>query len=145
MMDVRQVPVVLVAALALFDQSGRILLAKRPEGKAMAGLWELPGGKIEAGEVPEHALCREISEELGLVIAPDHLAPLCFASHAYDSFHLLMPVWQATRFAGVATAREGQGGLMWASGDQLDGLAMPPADLPLIPFLKAHSAAMVMQ
>lgn len=109
----------------------------------MAGLWELPGGKIESGEVPELALCREIHEELGLVIVPEHLTPLTFASHAYPTFHLLMPVWEATAFEGTPLAREGQGAVAWVDGHALDGLDMPPADRPLIPLLKARCSAHV--
>jgi 8-oxo-dGTP diphosphatase len=142
--SVEKVSIVLVAALALFDRHGRVLLAQRPEGKSMAGLWELPGGKIEAGEVPEHALCREIHEELGLTIQPEHLSPLTFASHRYDGFHLLMPVWTADHFDGVPVAKEGQGALLWATPGDLDTLVMPAADIPLIPVLKAHAASKVL-
>ena len=140
-MAVSQASVVLVAALALFDRHGRVLLARRPEGKSMAGLWELPGGKIERGERPEQGLCREIHEELGLVVLPEHLTPLAFASHAYAEFHLLMPVWEATRFEGSPSAREGQAAVAWVHGDALDQLDMPPADVPLVPILKARCGA----
>jgi 8-oxo-dGTP diphosphatase len=137
------VPVILVAALALFDVKGRVLLAQRPEGKSMAGLWELPGGKVESGELPEQALCREVCEELGIVVSQDDLAPLTFASHTYERFHLLMPVWAATAWRGDPVAREGQGGIAWADVNQLDGYAMPAADIPLIPALKAYAGSMV--
>lgn len=138
-----EAPVVLVAALALFDRNGRVLLAQRPEGKSMAGLWELPGGKVESGELPEHALCREIREELGVIVSPDDLAPLTFASHSYERFHLLMPVWAATCWRGDPVAREGQGDIAWADVDQLESYAMPAADIPLIPALKAYAGSMV--
>ncbi len=122
---------VLVAAVALVDAAGRVLLARRPDGKAMAGLWEFPGGKIEAGETPEAALVRECHEELGIRIAPDDLAALCFASHGYPDFHLLMPLYLCRRWQGEPTPREGQR-TVWAAAHELAGYAMPAADLPLV-------------
>jgi 8-oxo-dGTP diphosphatase len=122
--------VVLVAACALVDVQGRVLISKRPEGKPLAGLWEFPGGKVESCETPEHALIRELEEELGIVIAPDDLFPLTFASHAYEAFHLLMPVYACRTWQGAVTALEGQE-LAWVSPDALSAYAMPPADEPL--------------
>jgi 8-oxo-dGTP diphosphatase len=126
---------VLVAAVALIDEDGRMLLAQRPEGKLMAGLWEFPGGKIEAGETPEAALIREIREELGITLRTPCLSPLTFASHAYERFHLLMPLFVCRRWEGEITAREGQA-LAWVRGNRLRDYPMPPADLPLIPYLR---------
>ncbi len=126
---------VLVAAVALIDPDGRVLLAQRPEGKSMAGLWEFPGGKIEAGETPEAALVRECHEELGIRIAPDDLAALSFASHGYPEFHLLMPLYLCRRWQGVPTPREGQR-MVWATAGELAGYAMPPADKPLVAALR---------
>lgn len=133
-MDVPVKPVVLVAACALVDADGRILLAQRPEGKPMAGLWEFPGGKVESGEVPEETLLRELNEELGIETKASCLAPLTFASHAYDDFHLLMPLYICRRFWGIAQAQEGQT-LKWVRPQGLRDYPMPPADMPLIPFL----------
>lgn len=122
---------VLVAACALVDGSGRVLLAERPAGKAMAGLWEFPGGKVEADESPEAALRRELHEELGLTIAAADLSPVAFASHAYADFHLLMPLYLCRRWQGEPQAREGQR-LEWVAAATLGKYPMPPADLPLI-------------
>jgi 8-oxo-dGTP diphosphatase len=124
----------LVAAVALVDADGRVLIAQRPEGKQMAGLWEFPGGKVEAGERPEETLIRELSEELGIVVQEACLAPLTFASHAYDGFHLLMPLYICRRWDGFVQAREGQA-LKWVRPRQLRDYPMPPADEPLIPAL----------
>jgi 8-oxo-dGTP diphosphatase len=129
-------PVVLVAACALVDAEGRVLLAQRPEGKALAGLWEFPGGKIEAGETPEEALVRELEEELAIRVEPGALKPLTFASHSYESFHLLMPLFICRRYRGEPEAREGQT-LAWVWCANLRHYPMPPADGPLIPFLEA--------
>ncbi len=128
-------PIVLVAACALIDADGRILLARRPEGKAMAGLWEFPGGKLNAGETPEAALIRELHEELGIDVTENCLAPFAFASHAYDSFHLLMPLFLCRRWAGQPQGREGQA-LAWVRPAKLADYPMPPADKPLIPLLR---------
>ncbi len=127
-------PLVLVAAVALVDADGRVLIARRPEGKAMAGMWEFPGGKIETGERPELALIRELKEELGIDVTEACLAPLTFASHAYEKFHLLMPLYVCRRWKGMVTAREGQE-LKWVKPNRLREHPMPPADLPLIPHL----------
>ncbi len=127
--------VVLVVAVALIDAQGRILLARRPEGKKMAGLWEFPGGKMEKGETPEAALARELHEELGIETAPRDFAPFVFASHAYDSFHLLMPVFLCRRWKGEPRGREGQK-LAWVAPADLVEYPMPPADRPLIPMLR---------
>lgn len=126
---------ILVAAVALVDPDGRVLVAQRPEGKAMAGLWEFPGGKVEPGETPEAALMRELSEELGIETWQSCLAPLTFASHAYPDFHLLMPLFACRRWQGTPQGREGQA-LRWVRPHDLSGLPMPPADLPLIPILR---------
>ncbi|HLS18446.1 MAG TPA: (deoxy)nucleoside triphosphate pyrophosphohydrolase [Paracoccaceae bacterium] len=125
----------LVAAVALIDADGRVLLAKRPEGRPMAGLWEFPGGKIEAGETPETCLIRELHEELGIDTWESCLAPLTFASHAYEDFHLLMPLFACRKWQGIVQAREGQE-LAWVRPLQLRDYPMPPADLPLIPILR---------
>lgn len=127
--------VVLVAAVALVDRDGRVLLAQRPEGKSMAGLWEFPGGKVEPGETPEAALMRELHEELGISTWESCLAPLTFASHAYDDFHLLMPLFVCRKWEGVPQAREGQR-LAWVRPGALRDYPMPPADVPLIPILR---------
>lgn len=124
----------LVVAVALVDADGRILLSQRPEGKALAGLWEFPGGKLEEGERPEAALIRELDEELGIKVEEPCLAPLTFASHAYPDFHLLMPLYICRRWTGVATGREGQA-LKWVRPKDLRDYPMPPADAPLIPAL----------
>ena len=126
---------VLVAAVALIDADGRVLLAQRPEGKSMAGLWEFPGGKVEPGETPEACLIRELQEELGIDTWQSCLAPLTFASHAYDDFHLLMPLFACRKWEGIATGREGQN-LAWAAPNRLREFPMPPADLPLLPILR---------
>ena len=125
---------VLVSAVALIDADGRILLAKRPEGKSLAGLWEFPGGKVEEGERPEQALIRELKEELGIDVEQSCLAPLTFASHAYDDFHLLMPLYVCRRWKGLAQGLEGQE-LKWVRAKDLRNYPMPPADQPLIPHL----------
>jgi 8-oxo-dGTP diphosphatase len=127
--------IVLVAAVALIDPDGRVLLAQRPEGKVMAGLWEFPGGKIEPGESPEQALIRELHEELGIETWTSCLAPLTFASHAYEDFHLLMPLFACRRWQGILTAREGQR-FAWVRPKEMRNYPMPPADLPLIPVLR---------
>jgi len=127
--------IVLVSAVALIDRDGRVLLAQRPEGKPMAGLWEFPGGKVEPGETPEHALIRELEEELGIDTWESCLAPLTFASHGYETFHLLMPLYACRKWQGQPRAREGQR-LAWAPVNRLRDYPMPPADLPLIPILR---------
>ncbi|MGB3811592.1 MAG: (deoxy)nucleoside triphosphate pyrophosphohydrolase [Shinella sp.] len=124
----------LVAACALVDADGRILLAQRPQGKQLAGLWEFPGGKVEPGETPEETLIRELDEELGIQTKIPCLAPLTFASHTYDDFHLLMPLYICRRFEGTAHGREGQA-IKWVRPKALRDYPMPPADEPLIPFL----------
>ncbi len=128
------VKIVLVAACALIDPDGRVLLAQRPEGKSMAGLWEFPGGKVEAGERPEDTLIRELHEELGIVVREECLAPLAFASHSYPDFHLLMPLYVCRRWEGTVTAKEGQG-LTWVRPNRLRDYKMPPADEPLVSHL----------
>lgn len=128
-------PILLVAACALLDTDNRILLARRPEGKSMAGLWEFPGGKVETGETPEATLIRELHEELGIVTEAPCLAPLTFASHAYDEFHLLMPLYVCRKFTGIPMARENQQ-LKWVRAVALRDYPMPPADLPLVPILQ---------
>ena len=125
---------VLVAACALIDVDGRVLLAQRPAGKPMAGLWEFPGGKVESGERPEDSLIRELKEELGIVVREACLAPLTFASHAYPEFHLLMPLFVCRRWDGTVTPREGQR-LAWVRPNRLREYPMPPADEPLIAHL----------
>ena len=124
----------LVVAVALIDTDGRVLIAQRPEGKALAGLWEFPGGKLEPGERPEATLIRELGEELGIAVEEPCLAPLTFASHAYQEFHLLMPLYVCRRWNGFVQAREGQA-LKWVFPRDLAKDSMPPADSPLIPFL----------
>jgi len=128
-------PIVLVAACALIDPDGRILLTRRPEGKPMAGLWEFPGGKLDDGETPEAALIRELREELGIDVAENCLAPFAFASHGYDQFHLLMPLFLCRRWSGQPQDREGQA-LAWVRPAKLADYPMPPADKPLIPLLR---------
>lgn len=126
---------VLVSAVALIDVDGRVLLAQRPEGKSMAGLWEFPGGKVEQGETPEAALIRELQEELGIDTWASCLAPLTFASHGYDNFHLLMPLFACRKWEGTPRAREGQT-LKWVHAKNLRDYPMPAADIPLIPILR---------
>jgi 8-oxo-dGTP diphosphatase len=131
------VKTVLVAAAALIDADGRVLIAKRPEGKSMAGLWEFPGGKVDAGELPETALVRELDEELGIDITETCLAPFTFASHAYDDFHLLMPLYLCRIWKGQPVAREGQE-LKWVPPIRLGDYPMPPADVPLVALLRDY-------
>ncbi len=126
---------VLVSAVALIDVDGRVLLAQRPEGKSMAGLWEFPGGKVEQGETPEVALIRELDEELGINTWASCLAPLTFASHSYTDFHLLMPLFACRKWEGTPTSREGQT-LKWVRATDLRNYPMPAADIPLIPILR---------
>jgi 8-oxo-dGTP diphosphatase len=128
------VKLVLVAACALVDPDGRVLIAQRPEGKSMAGLWEFPGGKVEPGELPEQSLIRELQEELGITVKPECLAPLTFASHTYPEFHLLMPLYVCRRWEGFVEAREKQR-LKWVRPNELRNYPMPPADEPLISHL----------
>jgi 8-oxo-dGTP diphosphatase len=128
-------PLVLVAAVALVDADGRVLLARRPEGKAMAGLWEFPGGKVDPGETPETALIRELAEELGIDVAASCLAPFTFASHAYPEFHLLMPLYVCRKWSGILVPREGQS-LAWVRPARLADYPMPPADKPLVALLR---------
>jgi 8-oxo-dGTP diphosphatase len=128
------VKLIMVVACALIDADNRVLIAQRPQGKALAGLWEFPGGKLDAGERPEQALIRELDEELGITVREACLAPLTFASHAYDDFHLLMPLYICRRWDGIVTPREGQA-LAWVRANKLRDYPMPPADLPLIPHL----------
>ena len=127
--------VVLVSAVALIDRDGRVLIAQRPEGKSMGGLWEFPGGKVEPGETPEAALIRELHEELGIDTWASCLAPLTFASHSYEDFHLLMPLFACRKWSGIAQGREGQA-LKWVRATDLKQYPMPPADIPLIPILR---------
>ncbi|MEM9097110.1 MAG: 8-oxo-dGTP diphosphatase MutT [Pseudomonadota bacterium] len=126
---------VLVAAAALIDPDGRVLIAQRPEGKSMAGLWEFPGGKVEPGETPEVCLIRELEEELGISTWESCLAPLTFASHSYEDFHLLMPLYVCRKWEGIVQSREDQR-LAWVAARDLRTYPMPPADLPLIPILR---------
>ncbi len=128
-------PLILVAAVALIDADGRILLAQRPEGKAMAGLWEFPGGKVDPGETPEMALIRELAEELGIDVSAACLAPFTFASHAYADFHLLMPLYVCRKWSGIPSALEGQV-LKWVRPARLGEYPMPPADKPLLAMLR---------
>src|SRR6266581_8971001 len=128
-------PIVLVAAVALIDADGRVLLAERPEGKHLAGLWEFPGGKVQPGETPEAALIRELAEELGIDVEASCLAPFTFASHGYPDFHLLMPLYVCRKWSGIVTAREGQR-LAWVRPARLGDYAMPPADKPLVAMLR---------
>jgi 8-oxo-dGTP diphosphatase len=131
----RPLPVVLVVAVALVDTDGRVLLAERPAGKPMAGLWEFPGGKVREGETPEAALIRELKEELGIDVTASCLAPFTFASHAYDDFHLLMPLYVCRRWQGMVTPHEGQR-LAWVRPPRLAEYSMPPADKPLVAMLR---------
>lgn len=128
-------PLVLVAAAALTDVDRRVLIAQRPAGKPMAGLWEFPGGKVNPGETPEEALVRELAEELGIEVCLECLAPFTFASHSYEDFHLLMPLFLCAKWEGEVTPREGQT-LKWVRAGRLREFPMPPADLPLIPYLQ---------
>ena len=128
-------PLLLVVAVALVDADGRVLIARRPEGKAMAGLWEFPGGKLQAGETPEAALVRELAEELGIDTRESCLAPLTFASHVYDEFHLFMPLYVCRVWQGTVTACEGQE-LAWVRANRLNQYPMPPADVPLLAMLR---------
>jgi len=129
-----QLNLILVVACALVDADKRVLIAQRPEGKKLAGLWEFPGGKIEPGERPEATLIRELAEEIGIIVQEACLAPLTFASHAYDDFHLLMPLYICRRWEGEVIAREGQS-LAWVRANKLRDYPMPAADIPLIPHL----------
>ncbi|RZJ95988.1 MAG: (deoxy)nucleoside triphosphate pyrophosphohydrolase [Brevundimonas sp.] len=129
------IPTVLVVAVALVDVDGRVLIAKRPEGKSLAGLWEFPGGKVEPGERPEAALIRELKEELGIDVNEACLAPFVFASHAYDSFHLLMPLYLCRRWSGMVVAKE-HAALAWVKPNALSDYPMPPADEPLVAWLR---------
>ncbi len=133
------VRLVLVAACALVDGDGRVLMAQRPEGKELAGLWEFPGGKIEHGERPEDGLVRELHEELGIAVDPRDLTPFAFASHGYERFHLLMPLYLCRRWQGEVTPMEGQA-VIWSAPADLDLLPMPPADLPLVAALQRVGA-----
>ncbi len=128
-------PIVLVAAVALVDADGRVLIARRPEGKSMAGLWEFPGGKVRDGEVPEQALVRELREELGIDTRDSCLAPLAFASHGYEGFHLLMPLYVCRVWRGTVTPLEGQD-IAWVRPPRLADYPMPPADVPLVALLR---------
>jgi 8-oxo-dGTP diphosphatase len=130
------VKLVLVAAVALIDRDGRVLIAQRPDGKAMAGLWEFPGGKIEAGETPEAALIRELDEELGIDTWASCLAPLSFASHAYPDFHLLMPLFVCRKWEGGAPRPREHAALKWVRPRDLRHFEMPPADIPFLPVLR---------
>jgi 8-oxo-dGTP diphosphatase len=128
-------PLLLVAAAAVIDPDLRVLITQRPPGKPMAGLWEFPGGKVQEGETPEQALIRELFEELDIDVCPTCLAPLTFASHSYEQFHLLMPVFQIRTWDGVVTPKEGQQ-MKWVRTNRLADYPMPPADIPLIPILR---------
>lgn len=134
-MDQAVKKILLVVACALLDQDGRILLAQRPQGKSLAGLWEFPGGKVEQGETPEETLVRELHEELGITTKIACLAPLTFASHTYEAFHLLMPLYVCRRYEGIPHGREGQN-VKWVKPQALRDYPMPPADEPLIPYLQ---------
>ena len=129
------VKLTLVVACALIDGDKRVLLAQRPPGKSLAGLWEFPGGKVEPGERPEMTLIRELKEEIGITVSEPCLAPLTFASHAYETFHLLLPLYICRRWEGTVTAREGQK-LAWVRANKLRDYPMPPADIPLIAHLQ---------
>jgi len=134
MTEVKGRRILLVAACAMVDSDGRVLLTQRPEGKQLAGLWEFPGGKVEPGETPEETLIRELQEEIGITTKVACLAPLTFASHTYDDFHLLMPLYVCRRYEGIARGLEGQA-LKWVRPKDMRDYPMPPADEPLIPFL----------
>jgi 8-oxo-dGTP diphosphatase len=127
--------IVFVVAAALVDRDNRVLIAQRPEGKSLAGLWEFPGGKLDAGETPEEALVRELREELGIEVCLTCLSPFTFASHTYDDFHLMMPLYVCRDWEGEVSPREGQA-IKWVRTKDLNSYPMPPADLPLIPWLK---------
>lgn len=128
-------PILLVAAAALVDSDNRVLISKRPEGKSLSGLWEFPGGKVDAGETPEAALIRELKEELAIEVCETCLAPFTFASHAYRDFHLLMPLYLCRNWEGEITPQEGQE-VTWVRAKRLVDYPMPPADAPLIPWLR---------
>ena len=128
-------PTVLVVAAALIDADGRVLIAKRPQGKQLAGLWEFPGGKVDPGERPEDALIRELKEELGIDVNAACLAPFVFASHGYESFHLLMPLYLCRRWSGTVMAHE-HAALAWVKPNKLSDYPMPPADAPLVAYLR---------
>ncbi len=128
-------PLLLVVACALVDGDGRVLIAQRPQGKSLAGLWEFPGGKLEPGETPEQALIRELREELGIEVAEACLAPFVFTTHAYEAFHLLMPLWLCRRWSGVVQARE-HAATAWVKPAKLADYPMPPADEPLVAYLR---------
>lgn len=128
-------PLLLVAAAALIDVDGRVLICQRPEGKQLAGLWEFPGGKVEVGETPEACLIRELDEELGIQVTNACLAPFVFASHGYESFHLLMPLYLCRRWSGFVTAKEHKA-LAWVKPNELRNYPMPPADAPLVAWLR---------
>ena len=130
-----QLPLLLVAACAVIDPDGRVLIAQRPPGKAMAGLWEFPGGKVEKGERPEDTIIRELREELGIVVRETCLAPFVFASHSYEAFHLLMPLFLCRRWEGTLAPQEAQA-IKWVRPRDLPAYPMPAADLPLIPLLR---------
>lgn len=131
----KSVPIVMVAAAALVDADNRILIAKRPEGKSLAGLWEFPGGKVEPGETPEAALVRELEEELSIEVCESCLSPFTFASHTYENFHLLMPLFLCRKWDGEIVARE-HPEIAWVRANRLNHYPMPPADIPMIPFLR---------
>ncbi len=135
MSEHQQQPILLVSACALLDRDNRVLLAQRPQGKHMAGLWEFPGGKVEEGETPEESLIRELAEELGITTWQSCLAPLSFASYAYPDFHLLMPLFVCRKWEGIPSSRENQQ-LKWVKAENLRDYPMPPADEPLIPALR---------
>ena len=128
-------PILLVAAAALIDTDGRVLICQRPEGKQLAGVWEFPGGKVETGETPEACLIRELDEELGIQVTNACLAPFVFASHGYESFHLLMPLYLCRRWSGFVTAKEHKA-LAWVKPNELRNYPMPPADAPLVAWLR---------
>ena len=135
LMNEPEMPLLLVAAVALIDADNRVLIAQRPAGKPMAGLWEFPGGKVEPGERPEAALIRDLREDLGIEVSESCLAPFVFASHAYDNFHLLMPLYLCRRWSGVVVAHE-HAALAWVKPAKLSDYPMPPADAPLVAWLR---------